>query len=210
MPKICLLVEGEGEEAAAPLLVRRILHERMGLWDWNAGQALIVRSLGTLSRKLDSFIRYTQKDPDCAGVLILLDLDNANQCPRAIAVDLAAEIRLLNETVPVAVVFARREYEAWFLASLPSLVGQAKDLPEGIDVPTDLEEIRDAKGWLTERMPPGVAYKPTVHQAGWTSHVNLELAEANSRSFRRLRHAVEELVEASQQIQRGYASPVVK
>ena len=58
---------------------------------------------------------------------------------------------------PIAVVCAKREYENWFLASA-----------EGFD--GDVEEFGGAKDWLTRRMPPGLAYKETRHQASLYGH----------------------------------------
>ena len=58
------------------------------------------------------------------------------------------------------------------------------------------EELSDVKGWLTQQMPPGRIYKPTLNQASLTTHIDMERAIINSRSFRRLCHAVEQLVGA--------------
>jgi hypothetical protein len=59
----------------------------------------------------------------------------------------------------------------------------------------DAEDIVNPKQWLTDRMPPGRAYKETADQPALSSHIDLDLAHANSRSFRRLCHAVEQLLE---------------
>ena len=45
-------------------------------------------------------------------------------------------------------------------------------------------------------MPAGRTYKETSDQASLTSRLDFELLLSRSRSFRRMRHAVEELVEA--------------
>ena len=47
------------------------------------------------------------------------------------------------------------------------------------------------KGWISRKMPRDRSYKPTSHQLALTELVDLELAHTNSRSFRRLCHALE-------------------
>jgi hypothetical protein len=42
----------------------------------------------------------------------------------------------------------------------------------------------------------GRSYKPTEDQADLTYYIDLKLVQSKSRSFRRLCHAVEELIEA--------------
>ena len=59
-----------------------------------------------------------------------------------------------------------------------------------------VEDIANPKKWLSDQMPSGMAYKETTHQASFTSSVDLDMAYQNSRSFRRLCHALEQLVHA--------------
>jgi hypothetical protein len=49
---------------------------------------------------------------------------------------------------------------------------------------------------LTERLSGSRAYKEDEDQAAFTQRIDLELAKQNSRSFRRLCHAVEEIIAA--------------
>ena len=60
--------------------------------------------------------------------------------------------------------------------------------------PENIEGVRDPKGWLTNRMPTNRAYRETIDQESMTHHIDFALAQRRSRSFRRLCHAVEELV----------------
>jgi hypothetical protein len=136
--------------------------------------------------------------------MILLDLDDG--CPFKEAKTLAAEVRNLAVSVPVAVVFAHREYEAWFLASLDSIAGN-HGIPDGTTYPGPVEGRRDVKGWLTATMPPGVAYKPTQHQAPMTHLLDPAAARLVSRSFRRLEHALQELLQGAGAGLRGVATP---
>ncbi len=82
----------------------------------------------------------------------------------------------------VAVILANREFEAWFLAAAPSLAGR-QGLPSDLEVPHDLETIRDAKGRLTNARIDGHPYKPTVDQAPLTSIFDIKMARENSASF---------------------------
>jgi hypothetical protein len=58
--------------------------------------------------------------------------------------------------------------------------------------PHDPEARRDAKRQLRAMM--NESYKPTLHQAAFSRLLDLDQAWAESRSFRRLVHAVELLL----------------
>jgi len=108
------------------------------------------------------------------------------------------------------IVFAHREYEAWFLASLNSIAKQYDLLPTDLKYEGNIEDRRDVKGWLTKQMPPGRAYKETIHQKIFTSLMNLDQACQNSRSFRRLYHAIQELAVMSKNKKRGQVTPAIE
>jgi hypothetical protein len=139
MPKIVPIVEGDGEMEAVPILLRRILHDKLEAYDWRVGLPKKAHGLTTLRKKLPNFIRYAQIEPEATHILIILDLDDG--CPMVEAQALAEEIRLLAPNLPVAVVFAHREYEAWFLASLPSLAGR-NGLPPDAFYRDEVEDLQ--------------------------------------------------------------------
>ncbi|MGB0385163.1 MAG: DUF4276 family protein [Ardenticatenaceae bacterium] len=203
MPRIIPLVEGQGDVDAIPTLLYKLLHDRQE-WQWHVGRPYRVRSLGALKKNLTYFVLKASKEKECAAILIVLDSDD--DCPVGIAEALAAEIRKLNLAQPVAIVFAHREYEAWFLASLPTIAGH-HGLPADVVYEGEVEDRRDAKGWLRQQMPVD-KYAPTTHQKKFTSLIDIELAYEHSRSFRRLYHAIEQLLEAAQKGERGYVSPL--
>lgn len=94
--------------------------------------------------------------------------------------------RLANWRTPgvFAVVIAKREYEAWFIAAAESLHGWrgfAFDPAERIDAETP----RDAKGWLRQRLAAGI-YGETTDQPAFTARFDLQQAFDGSRSFRKL------------------------
>lgn len=193
MPSILPLVEGHGEVKAVPTLLKLLLTEQ-GNHTWYVDHRRLkrVRGLSYLRKSLTNFLGYLRiDDPD--AVLILLDLDDG--CPVEEARSLSAEIVKAQLPFPVAVVFALREYEAWFLSSLPTVAGSTQLLPTDLEYDGDPEARRGCKGWLSRQMPSGMIYKETQHQEEFTRFIDPECARANSRSFRRLCSAVEQLVQ---------------
>ncbi len=200
MPKIVPIVEGDGDAKAVPVLIRRVLHDRLRLYDWEVTHPKKAHSLPTLRKKLANYLRYAAMEDEAQGVLILLDLDDG--CPKEEAQRLAAEIRSQAARLPVAIVLAHREYEAWFLASIETIAPQ---YGEDLTPPADVESVRDAKGWLSRRLFPGGRYKETAHQPSMTTEIDFDLAARRSRSFSRFLHAVELLTQHAGQ--GGFVSP---
>ena len=83
--------------------------------------------------------------------------------------------------MPIAVVLAKHEFEAWFLAAAESLRGE-RGLRSDIDPPSDPEAIRGAKEWLYNRMQSGKTYRSKRDQPALTARLNLEQAR-NADSF---------------------------
>jgi hypothetical protein len=69
--------------------------------------------------------------------------------------------------LPIAVILAKMEFEAWFLAAAESLRGQC-GLPDNLEPPPDPEAIRGTKEWLSNRMLPGRSYVETTDQPAFT------------------------------------------
>ena len=98
---------------------------------------------------------------------------------------------------PVTIVFAHREYEAWFLASIEAIArDQNNKFPHNLVFTKDVESKRGVKEWLSSQLPSGYSYKPTVDQARLTNLIDINVAQQRSRSFRRLCHAVEQIVKS--------------
>jgi hypothetical protein len=126
------------------------------------------------------FSRYVQlaaaKASQMAGcVLILLDCDD--DCPATLGPSLLARARTVRSDVRYSVCLAVREYESWFIAAAQSLRGQV-GLPQSLERPPYFESIRDAKGWLSDRMSS--PYDQTVHQLDLTRVFDLQQAEASA------------------------------
>ena len=194
---IIAIVEGLGEENAVPALLRRILWERLGIYDIVIGESKVTKSKGKLIRELEGFIGHAVKD-GCSAILVLVDADE--DCPVELASSLARRAEAMNAHVPIAVVCAKSEYETWFICSLSDSeddgIRRNLGLRPSVVCPENAESIRDAKGWLTDRMPRNRRYSPRIDQDDLTHHIAIELVHEKSRSFRRLCGAVRELADA--------------
>ena len=196
MPTLHLLVEGEGDIQAAPILLRRLLQEQHGRYDWQVDpkHTMKVWGLAKLRNRLPDYIEHLRNKSSCHGAMILLDLEDQLPCEEAPA--LAEEIAALQPLpFPIVVVFACREYESWFLAGLASIAMGSSHFPDGLTYPNDPEAKRGAKEELDKQMPPLVKYKEVLHQAEFTKLLNFEEAR-RAPSFRRLERALGELLMA--------------
>ena len=200
IPSIVAIVEGDGDVAAVPGLLRRILWERLGRYDIQASKPKTTNGKPNLLKKFEKFLTYAVID-NCDAILVLVDADE--ECPVEHARKLATRAAALNLTVPVAIVYAKSEYETWFIASLSEYTGGDIRARLGIanteQAPDNFEDIRGAKGWLNVRMPGDRAYKETGDQEPLTYCIDFDQTHCKSRSFRRLCDAVSELVNAIDQ-----------
>lgn len=177
------IVEGQGEEAAVPLLLRR-LRDVAQVWEVQVGRPIRQhRSQLVKKDTLQRAVRLALVREDCTGILILFDADD--DCPAELAPTLEAWAREAAGGKPCAVVIANREYEAWFLASVEALRGRCGLLLGATSHPRP-EEPRDAKGELERRMRPGASYSPSVDQVTLTAHLDLQWAYRRCRSFQKL------------------------
>jgi hypothetical protein len=189
------VVEGHGEVEAVPVLVRRVLGHYAP-----ARQVLVARPIRV---KRDEMIRAggieramqlaAQQSAAGDGVLILLDADD--ECPKDLGTTLRQRASAARPDRNVRVVLANREFEGWFLASARSLRGK-RGLPDDLEPPAYPEQIRDAKGWLSSRTPPGRSYRPTIDQAALAQVCDLEQAYG-TRSFQKFVKDILELATPS-------------
>ena len=193
MPTIITIVEGSGEVQAVPILIRRIAEVATpGLFP-DVPKPIRVRRDRIL--KPGEIERYVELAANQAGpdgrILILLDADD--DCPRELASGLLRRAAAVRSDRRVQVVLAKMEYEAWFLAAADSLAG-SRGFGEDITAPGNPESIRNAKGWLTERMPPGRSYKELRDQPALTARFDLGQARRSAPSFDKLWRDVSSLL----------------
>lgn len=199
MPKIVPIVEGPGEVEAVPALLWKLLAE-IGRYDIQIDTPQNAHGCGNLTKPggIEKFVENAWTKRNCGAVLVLMDADK--KCPVQLATDFSRRILALGVRFPVVIVIAKREYEAWFLASLAAIAGKPWQnrvgLPPDVTYDDDSERIAGVKGWLDRHLPPGHSYKPAQDQAVLTAMLDLELTREKSRSFRRLCHALEQAVEA--------------
>lgn len=193
MLRLVPIVEGDGEINAVPLLIRRLLHEFHQRFDVDIafpknahGRENLLRTGG-----IERFVRYALKEADIAGVVLLLDAEHDVPCRLACA--LRARVAALNPSVPVVIVCAEVQYESWFVESIETLRGKC-----GIAQTAARPELHppNPKTWLEQEMPSNRAYKETTDQVTLTAALDFDRLSRRSRSFRRLHHAVEELLDA--------------
>ena len=196
MPTIVPVVEGAGDVAALPGLLTRILPERYDRTDVIVAQGkskvVVANGRMKLESKLEQFLQHAHNKPKCAAILVLLDADD--DCPVDVSRHLSHRSEQFHLSCPVEVVCAHREYESWFLVSLDTIRGQGL-IPDTASISAPVESINNPKQWLTDQMPPGRAYKETTHQASFSELIDVGLAYNKSRSFRRLCHALEQLLD---------------
>ena len=196
MPTIVPVVEGAGDVAALPGLLTRILLERYDRTDVIVAQGkskvVVANGRMKLESKLEQFLQHAHNKPKCAAILVLLDADD--DCPVTVATQLSQRCEQFRSICPVQVVYADRSYESWFLVSLETIKGHGV-IPDTVSIPSTVEDVNNPKQWLTDQMPPGRAYKETTHQASFSELIDVGLAYNKSRSFRRLCHALEQLLD---------------
>jgi hypothetical protein len=190
--RIGCVVEGHGEVASVPILLRRL-----GEWLHPDIVVTVARPVRMTKSKLlqpGQLERAAQLAAltveNNGGILVLLDSDES--CPAALGPSLLQRVKAARGDLPSAVVLAKREFEAWFLASAQSLKGQG-GLAEDVITPPQPEEVAGAKEWLGDRLSRG-AYSSTVDQPALTSKFDLELARG-AASFGKLCRAFNQLVE---------------
>lgn len=175
--KIAAIVEGHGECEAVPLLIRRIaLTIDPGFVPTVLPPLRVpasrLRKNGEMERSVTLASRKLQGR---GGILVLIDCDWDGGCPAHDGPALLERAKQARSDYPISVVLAMKEYEAWFLAAAESLGGK-RGLPENIVAPSVPEGIRDAKGWLAEKMPLGASYSETADQSAFTALFDMEIA----------------------------------
>jgi hypothetical protein len=193
VPNIVPIVEGYGEVAAVPALLRKILGQATR-YDIQVARPKNANGRGNLTKEggLERFIRYAWMERDCGAILILIDSEG--ECPLDLAKALSKRVNDMGVVYPVVIVIAHSMYEAWFLASMATISGHS-GLPADLQTPADSELIGNPKAWINEHFLGGRAYKETQDQEAMTHLIDLDLAR-NARSFRRLLHAIGQAVDA--------------
>lgn len=176
--RMAAIVEGHGEVEAVPILIRRIAGEldpaiMVSIDPVLRVPASSLRKKGELERQVE---RAARKIQGKGGIFILIDCDWDGGCPAKEGPDLVKRARSARPDLHISVVLAKKEYEAWFIASAESLRGK-RYLPEDLSSDTSPEDIRGAKEWLSDRMPRGSRYSETTDQPALTEVFDMNMAK---------------------------------
>jgi hypothetical protein len=200
VPSGLVFVEGHGELSSVPNLINRLWGE-LGLPSmfWKPPYR---RSDLHLERGVDKACAIG-RELNADALLILRDEDDA--CPRDTGPQVAAWIARQALPCPAAVALMHREYEALFLPCISSMAGKPLVDERGVRRPGlasaarfegDPESIRGVKEWLTQQMPAGRAYKPTLDQLPLTRMIDFAtVREAGLPCFGTLERALEFLAD---------------
>lgn len=177
-----ILVEGRGEVGAVDNLIARLWQEAERWHPW--AKALRWVNLHQ-AQGIEKGIGYVRAQGDAGALLIIRDEDDA--CPRDRAPAISTHVQRLAPPFPVAIVLMYREYEVLFLPCLEQMAGrpivgsdgqEREGFVPGTKYEGDWEAKRGVKQWLSEQLPPGRSYKPTVDQLPLTRMMDLAILRA--------------------------------
>ena len=179
--KVSCIVEGEGDVAAVPVLIRRIAAELYPELAINTPRPIRVhRNQVVQPDKLEQEVNLAARRIGGHGAIFII-LDSDDDCPAELGPVLLERALRTHGNLPIAVVLAKREFEAWFLTAAESIRGR-RGLRNDIHSPDDPEAIRDAKGWLSGRMENDRKYHEKRDQPALAASFDLEKAR-QSDSF---------------------------
>jgi hypothetical protein len=195
--KIAAIVEGHGECEAVPILIRRIaatIDPGFVLKVLSPLRVPASRLLkeGEIERSVDLAARKLQGK---GAILVIVDCDWDSGCPAKDGPVLLKRAVATRGDLPIAVVLAKREFEAWFLAAAESLRNKF-GLPGDLESPADPESIRGAKEWLSDRMPPGRSYMETTDQPAFAAAFDMDAArraDSFDKCYRDIKSMLEQL-----------------
>jgi hypothetical protein len=169
------IVEGHAEEASIPILLRG--------FGVDAGQPFRVHrnkvvKPGELERAIQQAVRSRQ---NATAVLVLMDADD--DCPARLGPALLARARTVTH-LPVSVVLAMREVEAWFLGGIESLRGFRGIAADAV-WDDDPERPRGAKGRVEELMGRR-GYVDRVDQPALMARLDIQAARLRCPSLDKL------------------------
>lgn len=179
---IACIVEGDGEVSAVPILIRRVAARLETPVVVRCPRPFLVpRNKLVKPGQIEDAVTAARRGIDGeGGILIIADSDE--DCPAILGPALLHRAARVRGNMPVAVVLAKREFEAWFLAAADSLRGR-RGLSTDLRPPNDPEAVADAKGWLRERMPRGRRYRETADQPALATSFDLDAARSRADSF---------------------------
>ncbi len=199
--RVASIVEGHGEVAAVPILLRRIWHELIGGEHVDVLRPIRQNRYRLSNNKDDvlanavSLAANKLSDPSLTAasplILILLDAEDDLYCELGPKLLQIAQNSRSDKNI--SCVIANVMYETWFVAAAESL----SDYLEltGEIVPVDPEGQSLGKPWVKKRIK-GVKYSETVDQPKLTAAMDLHQCRDRSPSFDKLCRELEKQARA--------------
>jgi hypothetical protein len=168
-------VEGHGEAAAIPVLLRRLRPA------WEVARPVRVKRQKVVQAgELERYAKIADASRGGVGCLLLV-LDVDAECAVALGPQLLARLHASLPHRACGCALAVRHYESWLVAGLSGSADRA-------------DEERPGESWILETRG---RYVKTIHQPRLTAEFDLSRASACSRSFRHLLGEIERLASAA-------------
>ncbi len=184
-----LIVEGDGDATAMPVLVRKILAKHQ-LFNVQLTTPQISGDVHKSRKRFDDFLRYALKNQ--CPILWILDCDDKEiGCPVEHVGHFQAAMKATHFSGMQRVEFAFfvQEFESLFLAEMNAL-RTFYQLPTDLKMDPNAALRRDAKGEIAKLLPKTRGYKETIDQAKITHRLDLETCAQVSRDYRHLESAL--------------------
>ena len=180
--RIVAVVEGQGEVAALPALLRRVLAQLNPPTEIEIARP-IRQPRGTLLKDggIEAAVGLAAIAMGASGTVLLL-LDSEGDCPAEMAALLLRRAQGVRRDKRISVVLAHHEFEAWFLASAASFRG-IRGFSEAITDHHDPESVSGCKEWLEAWLPPTSKYSETTDQVALAAVFNMAAARERAPSF---------------------------
>lgn len=186
--KLGLVVEGDGEVGALPILVRRHLHENREIFDLGVEKPKNSKGRGNLEAPggVERYSQYAALPDEVCGVLVLCDSDSDRVCEFGPELHERASAAVLGK--PVIVTLAVKEFENWIVAS-------AETIEDAEPVESADFEALGAEAIIRSWRYPRAYVKP-LHQPGYAQQLDFDLVRERCPSFDRLVRCLDELIDA--------------
>lgn len=181
MGHLGLVVEGRGDAAAVPVLLRMYLSRRQDYAELGKPVAVHGKSNLMKSDGVEGYVAVAANRPGCRAVLVVLDCDR--DCPASLGPELLQRAQEATR-LPVAIALADRDFEDWLYASAETL--ELESLERYSPAVRGLTAIKQA-------LRPRSYVKPTW-QPRLAAKMDLELAVSRDRSLARLFERADGLV----------------
>lgn len=195
MPSLLLVVEGHGEVEATPILVRRVLHERYGIYNWDC-EVHRRGGIGHLSgngwANFDRYLLAAYKER--LPILWLTDNDDG-ECASKLVHAFYERARIVGIQQPMGFCFWRREYESMFLYDPPAVArrfGLQSFAPR-----KNPDDLRGVKEYVTKHLSRGQCYKETLDQSAITAVMDLQKVLDGYKCFQHFEKVLLWLVQQS-------------